>query len=367
MHEETRKSKSAIRPQSRISSFERKGVERMIKKSLFLVAAVLLGVVPSALSAGKLVERIIARVNNEIITQRQFERERQKLHAQLAQELSGSELEVQVREQGKNLLRDLIDQALMVQKAKDLDLKVETEVVKRLDEIRKNYNLASQEDLQREVEKQGLSWEDFQDQIRRQLLMREVIGREVGSRIIISREDARKYFEAHRKEFESPAGVHLAEILISTEKRKPEEAEKRAKEALAELKAGARWADLAKKYSDDPSANDAGDVGFFKVGTLTPALEAAVVKLDAGETSDLIQTKYGYMIIKLLERRRPGVPSFEEAEQRVDGVLYDQKIQAALREYLKTLRKESYINLAPGYVDSGAERPSETVLAKKGQ
>ncbi len=338
----------------------------MTGKSSFLggVVALLLVAAPPTLSAGKIVERIIARVNNEIITQRQFDRERDKLRTELAPRYSGAELEAQVRQQSKDLLRDLIDQALMVQKAKDLDLNVETDLVKRLDEMRQSFHLATLQDLEKEVEKQGLIWEDFQDQIRRRMLMQEVIGREVGSRIIISREDARKYFEVHRQDFASPAGVRLAEILVSAEKRKLEEAEKRAKEALAELKAGARWNDLVKKYSD-ASAEEAGDIGFFQEGMLKAALAAAVAKLDVGETTDLIQTKDGYIILKVLERRSAGIPKFEEVEQRVMNVLYEQKTQPALRKYLANLRKESYIYLAPGYVDTGAEKADETVLAKK--
>ncbi len=341
----------------------------MIKRALFLVCSVVafLLAAPGPLSAAKIVERIIARVNNEIVTQRMFDRERQKLRSQLAQEYSGPELEAQLREQTKNLLRDLIDQALMVQKAKDLDLNVETDIVKRLEEIRKSMNLSSLEDLQHEVEKQGLVWEDFKDNIRRNLLMREVIGREVGRSIILSREDMRKYFEAHKKEFESPGGVHLAEILASTEKRKPEEAEKRAKGALAEIKAGARFTDAVKKYSDDSTVDEGGDVGFFKSGTLAPAIDEAVKKLDVGETTEIVQTTHGYMIFKVLEKMRPGIPAFEEVEQRVNETLYNQKMQPALRKYLITLRKESYISLAPGFVDSGAERPSEAMLAKKGE
>jgi peptidyl-prolyl cis-trans isomerase SurA len=340
-----------------------------VKKVFFLagpVAAFLLAH-PALLPAAKIVERIIARVNSEIITQRMFERERGKLRAELAQEYSGTELEAQLREQSKNLLRDLIDQALMVQKAKDLDINVETEVVKRLDGIRKNLNLTSQEDLQHEVEKQGLVWEDFIDNTRRSLLMREVIGREVGGRIILSRQDVRKYFQEHKKEFQSPGGVHLAEILISTEKRKPEEAEPRAKQALAEIKAGARFSDVAKKYSDDATASEGGDVGILKPGTLSPAVAEAVNKLEVNDTSDIVQTSHGYMILKVLERISPGIPTFEEVEQRVNEVLYNQKMQPALRAYLVNLRKESYIYLAPGYVDTGAERPSDAVLAKKGQ
>ena len=329
--------------------------------------ALITGVVGPSLGGAKIVERIIARVNNEIITQHQYEDEQGKLREQLAQQYSGAELEAQVREQSKNLMRDMIDQSLMVQKAKDLDINVETDVVKELDSYRKKANLASLEDLETEVEKQGGNYEDFKDQIRRNLLMREVIGREVGSRIQLSGDEARKFYEAHKEEFKSPGMVRLGQILVSADKRKPDEAEKRANEALAELKAGQRFSDVAKKYSDGSSAEQGGDVGFMKEGTLAPDIAAVVGKLDVNEFSNPIQTKYGYIILKVLERYSPGIPKFEEVEQRVDEVLYDQEMQPRLREFLTRLRKESYIYRAPGYVDTGEERPTETQLAKKGQ
>jgi peptidyl-prolyl cis-trans isomerase SurA len=337
----------------------------MTKKPAFIAALMIVqfGGLTLSLSAAKIVDRIIARVNNEIITQRQFEREKEQIRSELAQHYSGPELDAQVREQAQNLLRDLIDQSLMVEKAKDLDINVETDLVKRLDEIRQNLKLATIQDLEKEVESQGLVWEDFQDNIRRKLLMREVISREV--RVTVTREEARKYFQAHQQEFASPGGVHLAEILISNDKHKPEEVEQRAKEALAEIKAGQRWAEVTKKYSDADTAKDGGDIGFFKNGTLAPAIEEAVKKLDVGETTDLIKTKDGYIIIKMLERFSPGVPKFEEVEQRVDEVLYNEKMQPALRQYLVTLRKESYIFLAPGYVDTGAGGAAELELAQK--
>ena len=147
----------------------------------------------------------------------------------------------------------------------------------------------------------------------------------------------------------------------------PEEAEKRANEALAELKAGQRFSDVAKKYSDGPALSKAATVGFLKEGTLAPEVAAVVAKLDINEFSNPIQTKYGYIILKVLERYSPGIPKFEEVEHRVNEVLYDQKMQPSLREYMTQLRKESYIYLAPGYVDTGVERPGETQLATKGQ
>ncbi|MCL5671119.1 MAG: peptidylprolyl isomerase [Acidobacteria bacterium] len=321
---------------------------------LMLAVTLPLGTAPPAFGVTRLVERIIARVNNNIITQRQYDRERQKLREELARQYSGPQLEQELRKHSKDLLRDMIDQDLLVQKAKDDDINVETDLIKRLDEIRQQYNLPSLEALQEAVEKQGLIWEDFKDQIRRQLLMREVISQEVGSRILLSRADARKYFEAHKAQFDSPPGVHLAEVLVSTEKHKPAEAEELAKKALAEIQDGAHFAKVAEKYSDAPSARDGGDVGFFKAGTIAPTIEAAISKVDVGETSGIIHTQYGYMIFKVLERRVGKTPTFDQVEQQVTAYLYNEKVQDGLRTYLTTLRKESYIRMAPGFVDTGA-------------
>jgi len=203
--------------------------------------------------------------------------------------------------------------------------------------------------------------------MRRRMLMREVIGREVGRTIIISRGDAQKFFEGNKEKFSSPGGVHLAQILVSSEKRSPDEAEARAKEALAELKAGQRWVDMAKKYSDDATANRGGDIGFLKDGTLAPAIAEAVSKLEVNEFTELIPIKSGYLILKILERRSPGIPPFEQVEQQVMEFLYNQHMEPALREYLVNLRKESYIFLRPGYVDTGAERTSDALVAKTGR
>lgn len=340
-----------------------------MKRTWGIVGSAILvaGFAAPQLHAAHVVERIIARVNNEVITQRQFEREKAKLREQLAQDSSGPELDAKFKEESKDLLRDLIDQALMVQKAKDLDINAETDLIKRLDEIRKQSNLATLDDLQKEVEKQGMIWEDFKEQIRRQILMREVIAREVGSRIMVARDEALQYYSAHKSEFQSAGMIHLAEILISTEKYKPEEAEKRAKAALAEVKAGQRFAEVVKKYSDGPNIDQGGDIGYLKAGTVAPAIADAVSKLEVNDNSDLIQTKNGYLILKLLERFSPGIPKFEEVEQRVTEAVYNERMQPKLREFLAQLRKDSYFFIAPGYVDTGSETPAVAALTEKGR
>ena len=309
---------------------------------------------PQASAKPVLVERIIARINNKIITQRQYDKESQKLHAQLARQYSGAQLQKQFAIHSKDLLRDMIDTDLLVQKAKDDDINVETDVIKQLDQIRQQNNLPTLEALQEAVEKSGMSWVDFKNQIKRKLLMRGVISQEVGSRIMLTRNDAHKYFDTHRKQFDSPPGVHLEEILISTQKHSPAEAEKLAKEAMANIQGGEHFSDVAKQLSDAPSAKDGGDIGFFKQGTIAPQIAQAIANVDTGEVSKIIKTQYGYMIFKVLEKRVGENPTFNQVADQVMSTLYDQEVQGRLRGFLTTLRKQSYIRLAPGFVDTGA-------------
>lgn len=338
----------------------------MKSKTIFAgaaVAALAAFLIPRpAFSRNVLIDRILARVNEEIITQRQFDAQLTQLRADVAQKYPGAsaqETQERVDAASKNLLRDMIDQDLLVQKAKDLNINVDAEVVQRLDQIRKQMGLASIQDLENEVEQQGLVWEDFQNNIRRKLLTQQVIEQQVASRIIVTDADGRKYFDTHKSEFASPAGVDLAEVQISGQKWGAG-AEARAKAAFNMLQAGAKWSDVVKKYSDGPNADSGGDVGFFTKGSLLPEISQAIEKLDPGETSNLISLQGGYIIVRLLQRRTAGTPKYEEVRQQVENALYQEKMQPQLRSYLTTLRKESYIYLAPGYVDTGAVNPGAT-------
>jgi peptidyl-prolyl cis-trans isomerase SurA len=340
-----------------------------MKRSITILASLVVAVAVAAplLRAAHVVERIIARVNSEIITQRQYDREKAKLRDELAQQYSGPDLEARLADEDKNLLRNMIDLSLMVQKAKDEDVNVETDLIKRLDQLRKQENLATVEDLEKEAEQQGINWEDFKDQIRRQLLMQEVISRDVGSRIIVSREEMRKYYNAHKDEFKSEGLVHLSQILISNEKYKPEEAEKRSQAALAELKGGAKFTEVVKKYSDGPNPEQGGDIGLMKISAVSPAIAAALNKLDVNQYTDPIPIKTGYMILRLQERFDAGIPPFEQVEQRVNETLYGQAMEPKMRQFLTQLRKDSYIFLAPGYLDTGADTPGAALTSEKTQ
>jgi peptidyl-prolyl cis-trans isomerase SurA len=338
-----------------------------------VLAGILFSVTALAAVAGDtVVEEIIARVNSQIVTNTEFQRTKEQTANEIRQQYNGPDLNQKIADAEKNVLRDLIDQQLLVQKAADLGITGDTELVKRLDEIRKQMNLPDMEALEKEAQKQGISFEEFKQNTRNSIITQEVIRREVGSNIKMTNEEVKKFYDEHKAEMEQPEQVRLSEILVSTEikdgktgestQASPEQiaaAEKKAQDIYAQLKAGAKFDDLAKKMSDGPTAADGGDLQYFKRGTLAKELEDKVFAMNAGDVSEPIHTKQGFVILKVTEHTQAGVPPLKQVEPRIQEAIYMQKLQPQLREYLTKLREDAFIDIKPGYVDSGAS-PKQT-------
>ncbi len=338
---------------------------------------------PSLLPADTVVEEIIARVNNEIVTRTEYVRSRDQLKQEVQQQ-DPANADKAFAERQRDVLRDLIDQQLLLQKGKDLGITGDTELIKRLDEMRKQMNLETMEELEKAAEAQGASYEEFKQNLRNQIITQRVIGQEVGQKLAMNKEEEKKFYEAHRAEMEQPEQVRLSEILIApkmpakplaTDGKPVPPSEGETEAALAAAKAktqdlleqiqkGAKFAELAKKNSEGPSAKDGGDLSYFKRGTLSKELEDKVFALKAGGVTDVIRTKQGYVILQTTEHQMPGIPTLKEVEPRIQDALYMQKLQPALRAYLTTLREQAYIDYKSGYVDSGASakqtKPVET-------
>jgi peptidyl-prolyl cis-trans isomerase SurA len=328
---------------------------------------------PSLSPADTVVEEIIARVNNEIVTRTEYVRSRDQLKQEVQQQ-DAANADKAFAERQRDVLRDLIDQQLLLQKGKDLGFTGDTELIKRLDEMRKEMKLETMEDLEKAAEAQGASFEEFKQNMRNQIITQRVIGQEVGQKLAMNKDDVKKFYEAHKAEMEQPEQVRLSEILIAPKfpakavgadgKPVPPSAEEteaalavakaKADDVLAQIQKGAKFSDLAKKYSDGPSAKDGGDLGPFKRGTLSKELEDKVFALKAGDVTEVIRTKQGYVILQATEHQTAGIPTLKEVEPRIQDALYMQKLQPALRAYLTILREEAFIYCKPGYVDSGA-------------
>jgi peptidyl-prolyl cis-trans isomerase SurA len=334
---------------------------------LFLAAGTL-----SAQTKSVIVEEIVARVNNDVITREDLEHARQSLASEMQDECQNctpDQVQARVAAKEKDLLRDLIDQSLLVQRAKDDDINVDADVIKRLDAIRINAKLPDMETLEKEVTKSGQDFEDFKSQIKNQLLTQEVIRKEVGSRIIISHEDVVKYYEAHKQEFVRPETVVLREIFVSTEN-KPEAdipVLRKKAENLRDrvLKNGDDFGELAKRFSDSSTAQQSGELGAFERSKLDPNISEKVFALNRGQMTEVIETKTGFEILQVRERYQAGEQPLDKVDPEITNKLYEEKMDPGMRDYLKTLREDSYLQIKPGYTDSAAvtTQPIEEVAA----
>jgi peptidyl-prolyl cis-trans isomerase SurA len=262
----------------------------------------------------------------------------------------------------KDVLRDLIDQQLLVDKALDLGISADAELIKRLDEMRKQMNLPDMDALESEAKKQGVSFEDFKQNMKNQIVTQRVISQEVGTHVQITKDDEQKFYEAHKSEMERPEQVRLSEILVPVDAEKDPNAtaaQQKADAIIADLKAGKKFDEVAKAQSSGPTAKDGGDLGYFKRGVLAKQLEDTVFPLKEGEYTAPVRTKQGFVIIKVTEHQEAGIPPLPQIEPKLQEAVYMQKLEPALRSYLTKLREEAYIDIKPGYVDTAAS-PNET-------
>ncbi len=341
-------------------------------KRAFVVTALLSLCAGIAFAGDTVVEEIVARVNNQIITRTELQRSREQAINEIHQQYTGADADQKIEEAEKNVLRDLIDSQLLVQKGGDLGLTADTEVIKRLDEIRKQMNLPDMESLEKAAQAQGVSFEDFKQNMKNEIIRQQVISHEVASGIQITKEEQQQFYNEHKAELDHPEQVRLSEILVSTEVKggkdgeamqaSPEQvaaAEKKANDIYEQLKKGAKFADLAKQFSDGPTAPQGGDLQYFKRGTLSKELEDRTFAMKAGEFTEPVRTKQGWVILEVSEHQQAGVPPLKEVEQQVQNAIYYQKLQPKLREYLTKLREDAYIDIKPGFVDTGAS-PNQT-------
>ena len=344
----------------------------MRKIPFFLLVVLLAAAAVPLTAADTVVEEIIARVNNQIITRSELVRSKEQTR-QEAQQQDPSNADKIYADREKDVLRGLIDQQLLLERAKDMEITGDTEVVKRLDEMRKQMGLATLDELAEEASKQGISFEEYKQSMKNQIITQQVIGREVGSRMNLTKDDEMKYYEAHKNELARPEEIRLSEILVATKSDDPkqiESAQTTAQSLLADIRKGTSFEDAAKKSSEGPTAKRGGDLGYFSRGKLAKQLEDTTFGMKVGDVSEPIRTKQGFVLLKVTEHHDAGIPAFNDIEPKIQDALYSERIEPALRAYLTHLREDAFIDIKPGYVDTGASpnqsKPVETANEEAG-
>jgi peptidyl-prolyl cis-trans isomerase SurA len=301
-----------------------------------------------AFGADTVIEEIVARVNDQIITRTEYNHSRDQLKQELQQQ-DVPNPDRAFAERDKDVLRDLIDRQLLLEKGKDLGITAETDLIKRLDEMRKQMKLGTMEELEKAAEAQGVSYEDFKQNMKEQIITQQVIGREVGSHMALSKDDEQKFYEEHKEDLRQPEQIRLREILVAVaapdkgaaeDSQALTDAEAKANALLAEIRKGAKFENVAQKSSSGSTAAQGGDLGYFKRGTLAKELEDKTFAMKAGDVSDVIRTKQGFVILQVVEHQEAGIPPFKDVEAKVQDAMYMQKLQPALRAFLEKLRTD---------------------------
>ena len=322
------------------------------------------------------VEEIVARINNNIVTRADLRKAHEQLRSDVSQDPNATQ--EQIKEHENDLLRDLIDQQLLLQKGEEMNISADTDVVKRLDEIRKQMHAESMEDVEKAAQAQGVSFEEFKQNLKNSIITQRVIGEEVGGKITVTQQDIQQFYDEHRTQMERPEQVRLSEILISTQVAPPvktskgenalpdppspevvAKAQAKADAIYQKLQNGGNFGDLAKQNSDGPTASNGGDLEYFKRGTLSKDLEDKAFALQAGQYTEPVRTNQGFIILEVTEHQSAGIPPLKDVQEQIHQQIYMQKMQPALRDYLTKLREDAYIDIKPGYVDTGAS-PNET-------
>jgi peptidyl-prolyl cis-trans isomerase SurA len=312
------------------------------------------------------VEEIVAKVNGEIVTRGELDKQRLQIEAELRQRgLLGIALQDAVNKQLADGLRDKIDALLLVQKGKELNINVDAELNKRFAQMQSESKISDPDKFHDFIREQtGETYEDFRLLMKNNLVGQRVISEEVYRNIVIPKAEIDKYYNEHKTQFIRQEMVSLREILVSTGNGSPEQvaaAEKKAKGLVEKARKGeAKFTDLARQSSDASTATSDGELGAFKRGDLAKEIDDLVFKHDKGYVTDPILRPAGFEIYRVEEHYAAGQASEDEVESDINARLMEPRAGAKVRDYLTQLRQNAFLQIKAGYVDSGAAPGKDT-------
>lgn len=317
-------------------------------KTLITTTLILVATLPS-LAGAEVVDRIVAVVNDEIITSYAVEKEKASILKEAERQQPPPAPQTLVHLDEKALDR-LIDKKLVEQKVRELDIRITEEEVRQAIEDVKRQNKLSQESLVSALANQGLSFDQYKVQIREQLERLRLVSQEVRSKIQVGEREMREYYEANPGRFGGEDNFRARNIYFKLDDKMPADQVKKvmttAMSVLYEARAGKDFAELARQYSEEPSAKTTGgDLGTFRKGDILPEFEESLTRMKPGEVSDLIYVTGGLHIVKL-EERFAGTPKpFEQVKAEVEDILYRKKSEDRFNQWVTDLRKDAAIEI----------------------
>ena len=292
---------------------------------------------------------VVAKVNGVEIKKGDLQNAVETMKLQL--EVIGQQLPPDRKDEiWRGLLDEIIATELLAQAAAGKKLVIpETEVDSELTKFRERF--PSEAVFQNFLKEQGFSEKQIRDEIRRQIAIKKMLEKEVFGKVKVDEKGAKEYYEKNPDQFREPDAVRAAHVLVKVEKNADEKtkaaARKEAEKVLADAKAGKDFAALAKEHSDDPGSKErGGDLDFFVRGQMVEAFEEAAFKLaKPGDLSGVVETQYGFHVIKLTEKREARAIPFAEVKEDLLDFLRERAKGDELRDYVATLRKKAKVQI----------------------
>jgi len=304
--------------------------------SLSILSLVLLAVA----ARGEIVEKVIVKVNGDIVTQSEFEA--RQIAAVQQSRIGNDQVEKFLRENNAHILQEAIDDLLLVQRAVDLGMKMRPDYIKEVIEgIKKENNIASDEDLQQQLRKEGMSLDELKRNIERNILKRQVLQRELENKVTATEDDGKAYYQGHMEEYTKAATVRLQQIVVKADPQNPN----LAQEVVGRIRNGEDFAELAKTYSVGPNKASGGDLGTLRKGDLAPDVEKVAFSLGVGQVSDPIPSADGFRILRVMEKTEGSVTPYEDARIEILRRLNADRSSAEVERYLQGLRDKAIIDL----------------------
>ena len=294
--------------------------------------------------AAEVVERILAVVNDEIITEQDLQLAMAPVVAQYRTAYSGPDYEEKVKEARREFLNKVIDDKLILSEAKTKKVIVnDAETDEMMAETRSKFS--SREIFLAAIEEQGLTEKKLWNRFRDQLMTQKLVNYEVRSKVSVSPGEVNEYYKAHSQEFVQGDRVHLQHILIRFSAHSEEEAGALAASVASQLKEGKAFEELAKKYSEGAEAKEGGDMGWVEKGQLMGEIDEKVFALQTGQVADPIKSSLGYHLFKVVERKQFSVKPLTDVRAQVQDVIFKEKLKTRLESWLQSLKKNAYISI----------------------
>ncbi len=307
---------------------------------------VLLVLILSWSAPARVVDRIVAQVNDDIITLSDLNREMAEIRQELSAKYSGPQLEEEIQKATKDVLDELIRQKLLLQKGSELGFgaNVDVQVSAYLERIRKENKFKDMQDLERAAAQQGLTLPALRERIRRQIITQGVVSEFVGSRITLLSQEVEKFYKDHAAEYTVPEEVTLSEIIIPIEN-SADEAETKAGEILKRLSQGEAFATLASQFSKGPTANKGGSIGTYQTAKLNPEIAKAIASVKDGDTTPVQKTREGFIIYRVDNRKPAAVKPLDDLRDEIKTRIWNQKFAPEYDRFIAQLKEDAYIQI----------------------